>query len=254
MSNSQNLLNKRNIVLTLAYDGTKYRGWQKQGNTSNTIQEKLEILLSRLLSENIEINGAGRTDAGVHAKGQVVNFITTSNMSINKMFEEINKYLPEDIEVVSVKEASNRFHSRLNASKKHYRYIINNSNKKDVFNFRYQYKLEDKLDVNAMKKASKYLLGEHDFKSFCGNKHMKKSTVRNIYDITFSCENGKIIIDYYGNGFLQYMIRIMTGTLIDVGLHNIKPESMLEIINAKSREAASGAAPAMGLCLIKVEY
>ena len=127
---------KRNIVFTIAYDGTKYRGWQKQGNTDNTIQEKLETLLSRLLSENIEINGAGRTDAGVHAYGQVANFITTSQMSCEKMLENTNKYLPEDIAVLDAKDASLRFPSRLNDASKHYRYRILNSSIRDVFNIR----------------------------------------------------------------------------------------------------------------------
>lgn len=245
---------KRNIVFTIAYDGTKYRGWQKQGNTDNTIQEKLETLLSRLLSENIEINGAGRTDAGVHAYGQVANFITTSQMSCEKMLENANKYLPEDIAVLDAKDASLRFHSRLNAASKHYRYRILNSSIRDVFNIKYQYMLEKEIDTDAMAEAAEYLIGEHDFKSFCGNKHMKKSTVRRIDKIEIARKDNEIVLDYYGNGFLQYMVRLITGTLIEIGLHNMKPEQMKNILDAKSKDAAAGAAPAHGLALMQVFY
>lgn len=245
---------KRNIVLTIAYDGTRYRGWQKQGNTKNTLQEKLETLLSGLLSENIEINGAGRTDAGVHAKGQVVNFITDSTMPLEKMLDEANRYLPDDIAVVDIKEAAGRFHSRLNAVGKHYRYTILNSKIKDVFAKKYVSVIEEPLDIEAMKEASEYLIGEHDFAAFCGNKKMKKSTVRKIEKIDFTIDENKIIIDFYGNGFLQYMIRIITGTLIEIGLHKRKAAEMKEILKSGDRANAGGVAEAKGLCLVKVFY
>jgi len=244
----------KNIVIKVAYDGTKYSGWQKQGNTKNTIQEKLETLLSRLLSENIEIDGAGRTDAGVHARAQVANFHTNSNMSLDKMLVETNKYLPEDISVFDIKEAAPRFHSRLNAVGKHYRYIILNSRIRDVFEGKYMTMVPDRLDKRAMEEAAVYLFGEHDFASFCGNKHMKKSTVRRIDKIDFTYENNRIVIDFYGNGFLQYMIRIITGTLLEIGLHKRKPADMLMILDAKDRKAAAAAAPACGLSLVEVYY
>lgn len=247
-------MNNKNYVLTLAYDGTRYRGWQKQGNTDNTIQEKLETLLSRLFSEKIEIHGAGRTDAGVHAAAQVANFTAQGKFPCEKLLVETNKYLPEDIAVLSVKEGAERFHSRLNATGKHYRYRILNSCIPDVFNGRYQYRIEEKLDISAMKEAAAHLIGQHDFKSFCGNKHMKKSTVRRIDDILFEINGNEIVIDYYGNGFLQYMIRIMTGTLIEVGLNKRSPQSISDILEAKNRAAAGGMAPAQGLCLMEVFY
>lgn len=240
--------------MTLAYDGTRYRGWQKQGNTQNTLQEKLETLLSRLLSENIEINGAGRTDAGVHAKGQVANFITDSKMPLEKILEETNRYLPEDVAVVEIKEAAERFHSRLNAIGKHYRYTILNSEIKDVFEGKYVSMIKQPLDITAMKDASKYLIGEHDFMAFCGNKKMKKSTVRKIEKIDFTIDKNKIIIDFYGNGFLQYMIRIIVGTLIEIGLHERKPLEMQEILDSGDRKNAGAVAEAKGLCLVKVFY
>ena len=210
--------------------------------------------MSRLLSENIEISGAGRTDAGVHAAGQVANFITANSISCKELLEEVNKYLPEDIAVLDIKEASVRFHSRLNARGKHYRYTILNSKVRDVFAGKYQYKIEEKLDVAAMKMAAEYLIGEHDFKSFCGNPKMKKTTVRRIAKISFTERDSRIIIDYYGNGFLQYMVRIITGTLIEAGLHKRTPESVKSVLAAKERRVAGETAPAQGLCLMEVYY
>ena len=181
-------------------------------------------------------------------------FITTSQMSCEKMLENTNKYLPEDIAVLDAKDASLRFHSRLNAASKHYRYRILNSSIRDVFNIKYQYMLEKEIDTDAMAEAAEYLIGEHDFKSFCGNKHMKKSTVRRIDKIEITQNDKEIILDYYGNGFLQYMVRLITGTLVEVGLHNMKPEQMKTILDAKSKDAAAGAAPAHGLALMQVFY
>lgn len=247
-------MNKKNYVLTIAYDGTRYRGWQKQGNTQNTIQEKLETLLSRLFSEKIEINGAGRTDAKVHAAAQIANFTADGKFSCEKLLSEMNKYLPDDIAVLNVKEGANRFHSRLNAVGKHYRYRILNSTVRDVFNDKYQCRIEGKLDISAMQEGASYLIGEHDFKSFCGNKNMKKSTIRRIDDIVFTVNGKEIIIDYFGNGFLQYMIRIMTGTLIEVGLNKRSPKSVADVLEARNRNEAAAAASARGLCLMEVFY
>lgn len=243
----------RNIRLDICYDGTRYRGWQRLANTDQTIQGKLETALSRILGENIEISGSGRTDAGVHAKGQVANFHTQSGMSCPEMLEQLRKYLPEDIGILGVKDCSDRFHARLNAKEKTYCYRIWNSESPCVFDRRYVYQLPEKLDLEAMKKAADHLLGEHDFSAFCGNPKMKKSTVRFIRSIEFKCCEEELRIYYTGNGFLQNMVRILTGTLIEVGRGERSAESIPELFGIKRSEAGF-LAPAQGLCLEEVFY
>lgn len=244
----------RNIKCILAYDGTRYNGWQRQKTNSNTIQEKIEHMFSKLLSEEIEIHAAGRTDAGVHARGQVFHFHTKSEMDVQQMQRAANEYLPKDIVIVEMKEASERFHSRLNARGKWYQYCINDSGIRDVFYQKYEWEIEDKLELERMKKAAELLCGTHDFLSFCSLKKGKKSTVRTVDKIDIYRKQGKIYLDYYGNGFLYNMVRILTGTLLEVGLGLRKPEEMTAILDGKSRELAGQKAPAQGLCLMKVEY
>lgn len=257
----------KNIKLIISYDGSRYNGWQKQGNTKNTIQEKLEETISKLLGEQVEVAGSGRTDAGVNAMGQVANFHISNETydlyckscqqdrhNINKLKEELNKYLPKDIRILNACEAHNRFHSRLHAVGKHYSYRIDNGDVADIFNRKYLVRLEEKLDIELMKKAAEYFLGEYDFKSFCANRKMKKSTVRIITKLDIREKNGIIRLDFYGNGFLYNMIRIMTGTLIEVGLAKRKPEDIKRIIEAKDRKEAGYLAPAHGLFLEEVFY
>ena len=243
----------RNIRLDICYDGTRYRGWQRLANTDQTIQGKLETALSRILGENIEISGSGRTDAGVHAKGQVANFHTQSNMPCPEMLAQLRKYLPEDIGILSVKDCSDRFHARLNAKEKTYCYRIWNSESPCVFDRRYVYQLPEKLDLEAMEKAADHLLGEHDFSAFCGNPKMKKSTVRFIRSIELRRCGEELRIYYTGNGFLQNMVRILTGTLIEVGRGERSAESIPELFGLKRSEAGF-LAPAQGLCLEEVFY
>lgn len=254
-----------NYKVVLAYDGTRYDGWQKQGNTDKTIQGRLEAVLSRLAEEPVEVHGSGRTDRGVHAEGQVANFHIKESVLRKKLGEKIslsealkdymNHYLPEDIGVLSCEEAGERFHSRLSAVRKTYRYQIEQSTKKDVFTRHYYYGLGRKLELRAMEQAAAALIGTHDFKSFCGNKKMKKSTVRTLESIRIEeLEGGRLHIFYTGNGFLQQMVRILTGTLIQVGLGEIKPEEMNRILEAGDRQAAGFTAPAQGLFLENVEY
>lgn len=245
---------ERNIKLTIAYDGSRYDGWQKQGNTSNTIQQKLENLLTTLLEEPIEIHGSGRTDAGVHAMGQIANFHTFSEMSVEQLHQNMCEYLPKDIGILSIEEVDLRFHSRLNAKGKKYQYRIWNSKVSNVFERKYMYQIPDKLDVEAMIEASKKFVGTHDFISFCSNKRMKKSSVRTIYSIEIEKLGDEIRITYLGNGFLYNMVRILTGTLIEVGLGTKNQETMESILEAKSREAAGFTAPAQGLSLSQVYY
>ncbi len=253
----------KNLKLKIAYDGTKYNGWQKQGNTDNTIQEKLESTIGRFVGEEIEIAGSGRTDAGVHATGQVANF-KLSNPAFEKLITQysglsgvrnaLNEFLPKDIKIITVEEVNERFHARLNATKKHYSYTIDNGDVPEIFLRKYMMYVSEKINVDRMKQAAEYLVGEHDFKCFCANRKMKKSTVRTIYKIDISEENGIITIDYYGNGFLYNMVRIMTGTLIETGLSKKEPESVKEILESLDREKAGFTAPPYGLFLREVFY
>ena len=243
----------RNLRLDLCYDGTRYRGWQRLPGSENTVQGKLEQTLSRILEEQIEIAGSGRTDAGAHALGQVANFHCRSEMSCEKILGELRRYLPEDIGIYSCTEASPRFHARLNAGTKTYCYRIWNSDRPCVFERRYVYVLPEKLDTEKMKQAAAMLLGEHDFSAFCANKKMKKSTVRRIDSIDIRTVGEELRITVTGNGFLYNMVRILTGTLIEVGQGKRSPESIPALFGGK-RENAGYLVPAQGLCLMEVNY
>lgn len=247
---------KKNIRVILEYDGTRYGGWQKQGNTENTIQGKIEAVLSRWSGGEIEVHGSGRTDAGVHAKGQTANFHVDESVcpSPEAAMEYLNRYLPEDIRVVRADEVPERFHSRLSAVRKTYAYYVETSNKKNVFERKYVYGLGERPDIRAMEEAAGYLVGEHDFKSFCSNKRMKKSTVRRLDRIRIEENGTKIAFIYTGNGFLYNMVRILTGTLLEVGLGKRRPEDMIRILEAGNREAAGATVPPEGLFLMDVEY
>ena len=238
----------------IAYDGTRYNGWQRQGNTENTIQGKIERVLSGILEEDIEIHASGRTDAGVHAKAQVANFHTHSDTPLEDISVALTMYLPNDIAVYDLEEVNARFHSRLNATKKCYYYRIWNSHVPNVFEHRYLYLVDQVLDVENMKKAAKVFEGTHDFKGFCSNKRMKKSTVRTIFSIEIEQKREEIVLKFTGDGFLYNMVRIITGTLIEVGLGKRKPEEIEVLIESKNREEAGFTAPAQGLCLKSVSY
>ncbi len=246
----------QNIKLTLQYEGTRYNGWQKQGNTPDTIQGKLEAVLERMCGQAVEVHGSGRTDAGVHAAGQVANVRLPEGWTPEEVKDYLNRYLPDDIGILSAQAVSDKFHSRLSAVKKCYEYRIETSGKRDVFSRRLVYGLGHPLDVEAMKKAAGLLVGSHDFKSFCGNRKMKKSTVRRMYSIEIWREPGEglITLRFVGNGFLQNMVRILTGTLIQVGLGERDWQSVTEILEARNRQAAGPMAPAEGLCLEWVSY
>lgn len=245
---------RQNYKITLQYEGTRYDGWQKQGNTDNTIQGKLENVLSRMAGHEVEIHGSGRTDAGVHAAGQVANFHLDGDFTPEQVKEYLNRYLPEDIAVIKAERAPERFHSRLSAVKKIYTYQIETGAKRDVFTRRIQYGLGRPLDLDAMKQAASMLCGTHDYKSFCGNRKMKKSSVRTVETIHIRQDGSRVVLTFVGNGFLQNMVRIMTGTLIEVGLGKRSPQSMKEILAALDRQAAGAMAPAEGLCLAGVLY
>ena len=242
----------RNLRLDISYDGSRYKGWQRLPGVDNTIQGKLEQCLSKILGETVEVAGSGRTDAGVHARGQVANFHCESDMTPEEILEQLRRYLPEDIGIYSCKEVSPRFHARLNAKEKTYLYRIWNSDKPCVFQRKYVTVLPEKLDLPAMRRAAEYFCGEHDFSAFCGNPKFKKSTVRFIRAVEIS-QGEEIQIRFTGNGFIHNQVRIMTGTLIEVGRGQRTPESIPALFGAKRAEAGF-LAPAQGLCLQEVTY
>ena len=243
----------RNLRLDLCYDGSRYRGWQRLPGRDDTIQGKVELTLSRILGEEIEITGSGRTDAGVHARGQVANFHCESTMKAEEILLKLRMYLPEDIGIYSCKDVSPRFHARLNAKEKTYRYRIWNSNVPCVFERKYVAVMPEKLDLAAMENAAQKLLGEHDFSAFCGNAKMKKSTVRFIRAIRIQKQGEELVLDITGNGFLHNMVRILVGTLIEVGRGTRSADSIPSLFGGK-RADAGFLAPAQGLCLMEVEY
>jgi len=243
----------RNIRLDICYDGTRYNGWQRQTAHDNTIQGKLETALSRILGEPIEISASGRTDTGVHARGQVANFHTGSGMDCAELLQELRKYLPEDIGIYSCREVSPRFHARLNALEKTYQYRLWNSGQPCVFDRRFVAVMEESLDLEAMNGAARLLLGTHDFSAFCANKKMKKSTVRTIKSFTVERFGEEIRFTVTGNGFLHNMVRILVGTLVEVGRGERSADSIPALFGGK-REDAGFLAPGKGLCLMEVRY
>ena len=243
----------RNLRLDICYDGTRYRGWQRLPGKDDTIQGKLETALSRILGESIEISGSGRTDAGVHARGQVANFHCESTMPAYEILENLRRYLPEDIGIYACRDVSERFHARLNAKEKTYRYRIWNSEQPCVFERRFVTVMPETLDLEAMNQAAQHLLGQHDFAAFCGNAKMKKSTVRYIRSLTAERNGEEIHITVTGNGFLHNMVRIIVGTLVEVGRKERDPDNIPALFEAK-RADAGFLAPAQGLCLMEVYY
>jgi tRNA pseudouridine38-40 synthase len=243
----------RNIRLDICYDGTRYRGWQRLPGKDDTLQGKLEATLSRILGEQIEISGSGRTDAGVHARGQVANFHCESPMPCEEILLKLRQYLPEDIGILACKECSPRFHARLNALEKTYCYRIWNSQMPCVFERRYVAVMDETLDVAAMAQAAKYLEGEHDFSAFCGNPKFKKSTIRYIRSVEIRREGEEICLYFTGNGFIHNQVRIMVGTLVEVGRGVRTAEDVPALFGGK-RSDAGFLAPAQGLCLMEVVY
>lgn len=243
----------RNLRLDLCYDGTRYRGWQRLPGREDTIQGKLETALSRILAQPIEVSGSGRTDAGVHALGQVANFHCDSGLSTEEILRQLRRYLPEDIGIYSCVDVPPRFHARLNARSKTYCYRIWNSEQPCVFERRYVAVMPERLDLEAMRQAAARLIGEHDFSAFCGNAKMKKSTLRRLDAIDIQHQGEEIRLTFTGNGFLYNMVRILVGTLVEVGMGQRSPESMEALFGGK-REQAGFLAPAQGLCLMEVMY
>ncbi len=244
----------QNYKLTLCYDGTRYKGWQRQGNTPGTIQEKLETILSRMLEQPVELAASGRTDAGVHARRQVCSFRAETELTPEELLRELRVHLPEDIGAISLATAPPRFHARLSCKEKTYLYRIWNSDVPEVFQRRFVLPLPEPLDQAAMEQAAALLCGEHDFAAFCSLKGSKKSTVRKLRRISILREGDELRLFFTGNGFLYNMVRILTGTLLEVGLGLRRPEDMNAILASRDRSLAGPTAPAKGLTLWAVEY
>ncbi len=243
----------RNIKLTIEYDGKDFNGWQKQPNKLN-IQGNIEKVISEITKEEIELIGSGRTDAGVHAIGQVANFKTNSNIPIEKFAIAINSKLKKSIIIKKAEEVPERFHSRYNCKQKTYRYIINNSETGSAIYRNLEYNIKNPLNIENMQKASKYFEGEHDFSAFKASGTSSKSSVRTIYSANVRKDNERIIIELTGNGFLYNMVRIISGTLVEVGLEKIEPEEIKNIIDSKDRQMAGKTLPPYGLYLVEVNY
>lgn len=244
----------KNYRLKIQYDGTRYRGWQRQKDGGDTIQGRIENVLTRMAGRAVEIDGAGRTDAGVHARCQVANVRLEENWDAVRLRNQLNEYLPEDIRILEVEQAGERFHSRLNAAGKIYEYHLLKKDCYDVFARKYSWQMDKALDTEQMRQAAELLLGQHDFRGFCTKASKKKSTVRRIDAIEIRETEQDIFLRFTGNGFLYNMIRILTGTLVEIGAGEREKSSITEILAAGDRRLAGETAPAQGLTLIEVKY
>lgn len=243
----------RNIKLTISYDGTNYRGWQLQKN-GPTVQAEIEKAVKKVFRKDCRVHGAGRTDAGVHAKAQVAHFKTSIGIGIENIPAALNAVLPEDVAVVRAEEVTQDFHSRFDARSKHYRYYILNTRRREPFRERYSWRLGYALDVPLMKKESGALLGRHDFKSFQASDNRERSSVRTISRIDLKKGKPFLTMDIEADGFLYNMVRNIVGTLVDVGRGHLDPGSTSRILKNRDRTTAGPTAPAKGLFLIKVKY
>lgn len=243
----------RNIKLTIEYDGKKFGGWQKQPNELN-IQGEIEQAIKQITGEDVELNASGRTDSGVHALGQVANFKTNSNLDLEKFAVAINSKLKKSIVIKKAEEVPENFHARYNCKGKKYRYIINNSYQGTAIYRDLECHIPQKLDIEKMQEGIKFFEGKHDFKGFKASGTSGKSTVREIYKAEVKQDGERIIIELTGNGFMYNMVRIISGTIVDVGLGKITPNQIPDIINAKDRTKAGKTLPASGLYLVEVYY
>lgn len=241
-----------NYKLVLSYDGSRYKGWQRLGKNELTVQRIVEDTIISLLNCQVEIHGSGRTDAGVHARGQVAN-LKIPFLLKDTFRDELNEKLPEDIRLIEVMRVPGEFHARYSAVSKEYRYYVDLKEKPSVFSRKYACHFPEELDMNAIRAAVVYLIGTHDFTSFTDDK-TDKDKVRTVYGIQILEKNGLLEFIYQGDGFLQHMVRILSGTLLEVGSGKIRPEDMKNILEAKERARAGFMAPAKGLFLEKVNY
>ncbi|MGL5315790.1 MAG: tRNA pseudouridine(38-40) synthase TruA [Peptostreptococcaceae bacterium] len=242
----------RNIKIVTQYNGQNYCGWQKQPNSLG-IQGTIEKAIYEITKEEVKIIGSGRTDAGVHALGQVANFNIESTIPANKIPNALNAKLPKDISIIECTEVDENFHARYSAKGKRYRYLIHNSDYRSPIYKDISYHVKYELDFEKMTREAKYLLGEHDFKGFMSSGSSVKDTVRTIYDVTLEQKEDLIVFEVEGNGFLYNMVRIIVGTLVDIGRGRIN-ESLKDVIASTERGRCGHTAPAHGLFLKKVDY
>ena len=243
----------RNIKIIIEYDGKDFNGWQKQPNKLN-IQGEIERAIEEVTGEKVDLIASGRTDAGVHALGQVANFKIEKDIPIEKIPYALNSKLKKSIRIKDAKEVDEKFHSRYTCKRKTYKYVINNSVQGTAIYRNLQYHFPEKLDDVKMNEAAKYLIGEHDFKSFKASGTSSKSSIRTIYNASVKREEEIVTIELTGNGFLYNMVRIIAGTLIDVGTGKINAKDVKEILDAKNRLKAGKTLPPNGLYLVNVEY
>ncbi len=243
----------RTYKLTVAYDGTRYQGWQRQGNTDNTIQGILEKAVSEETGFDVEVNGSGRTDAGVHARGQTASIVLPGRITEAEFTGRLNDRLPADIRVLRTELVKNGFHARKSASGKVYEYHVDTGERPDVFTRRYCYHFPHSLDLDAMRVAAGYLTGTHEYAGYTDKKD-EKSTRRTIYDIMISGQGSRLVIEYSGTGFLYHMVRILTGTLLETGTGQRLPQEAAAALQTKDRRQAGFLAPARGLFLREVRY
>lgn len=244
----------KNYKMKIAYDGSRYKGWQSQKDGDMTIQGKLNSVFSTLEQRPVEVQGSGRTDAGVHAAGQVANVWLKTELDPGEILNYANHYLPEDIGVLEILEAPARFHARLSARKKTYCYRIFNSSMPNVFERKWMYQIPEPLDILAMRQGAGFLKGTHDFAGFCTRASKKKSTVRTIYQLEVLQKDSEVDILVAGDGFLHNMVRILAGTLVEVGLGKRQPQEVAGILEGGVRKQAGITMPAKGLILCSVEY
>lgn len=241
-----------NYKLVLSYDGSRYKGWQRLGRNELTVQGIVEDTIGSMIKYQVEIHGSGRTDAGVHARGQVANMKIP--FLLKETFrDELNEKLPDDIRVLEVLKVPGEFHARYDATGKEYRYYVDTKDKQSVFDRKYACHYPESLNIESMCEAVSYLIGTQDFTSFTDDK-TEKDKVRTIYDIQITEKKGVLEFIYCGDGFLQHMVRILSGTLLEVGSGKMKPEDIINILEAKERAKSGFMAPAKGLFLEKVDY
>lgn len=243
-----------NYKLTISYDGSRYKGWQRLGDTDMTVQGKIEEVLFKMFFEPVEVYGSGRTDAGVHAVGQIANFKIDKDVPTKEIKEYLYRYLPDDIVVTSVKKVEDSFHARLSAVEKTYVYKIYNDYYHDPFIRKETLHVQERLELESMKKAAAYFIGTYDFTAYTTARSKKKSMERQILEIDILKSGHEIDISITGNGFLHNMARKIVGTLIEVGLGRMKATEVPGIISSKDRSKTGPIAPAKGLYLYHVKY
>ena len=243
----------RNIKFTIAYDGTNYFGWQRQKNHVS-IQQIIEETLCGIINEQVKVIGMGRTDTGVHAKSQIANVKILAKIGLKNLHAALNSKLPRDIVVLKVQEVSSDFHAIRSPKTKTYRYTIYNGNIRSVFDGKHVLFYPFKIDFDLMKKAVSYLKGTHDFSCFRSSNSTSKTSVRTVYDVSLNKRGNYLYFDIEANGFLYNMVRIIVGTLLEIGRGKRKPSDIKELIKSRKRTLAGQTAKACGLCLLKVKF